>query len=153
MFDQIFNVPNQEIKVGYLNIRELKAYLKAEYLNNDKNLNHLDLLVIAETWLTWLDDDDDLARKLDNFSIIARHDAEDSIKHCGLIVLKSKKSKLDILNSNITSLKKKKGNEVHLQGIKMFFNKLEFVFLYIRQTPSSSDIEKFLISVSTVQPF
>ena len=140
--DQIFNVPDQEIKVGYLNIRELKAYLKAEYLNNDKNLNHLDLLVIAETWLTWLDDDDDLARKLDNFSILARHDAEDSIKHCGLIVLKSKKSKLDISNSNITSLKKKKGNEVHLQGIKMFFNKLEFVFLYIRQTPSSSDIEK-----------
>ena len=71
LFDQIFNVPDKEIKVGYLNIRELKANLKTDYINNDKNLNHLDLLVIAETWLTWLDNDKDLSRTLDNFTIMS----------------------------------------------------------------------------------
>ena len=142
LFDQIFNVPDKEIKVGYLNIRELKANLKTDYINNDKNLNHLDLLVIAETWLTWLDNDEDLSRTLDNFTIISRFDADDSMKHCGLLLLQSRKSRLDFSKSKITNLKKKKGNEVHLQGIKIMFNKLEFVFLYIRQTPTSSDIEK-----------
>ena len=142
LFDQIFNVPDKEIKVGYLNIRELKAYLKADYINNDKNLYHLDLLVIAETWLTRLDSDEDLSKSFDNFKIISRHDAEDLKKHCGLLVLQSRKSRLDFSMSKITALKKKKGNEVHLQGIKILFNKLEFVFLYIRQTPTSSDIVK-----------
>jgi hypothetical protein len=50
LFDKIF-MDNDEIKLGYLNIRGLFESNHSEYLDNDKNLLYLDLLVVAETWL------------------------------------------------------------------------------------------------------
>ena len=51
IFDKIFEEEEEEIKVGYLNIRGLFESNHAEYLDNDKNLLHLDFLVLSETWL------------------------------------------------------------------------------------------------------
>ena len=47
-----FFVDDLEIKTGYLNINGLREADHAVYLNNDKHLLNLDLLVIAETKLT-----------------------------------------------------------------------------------------------------
>ena len=142
--DRIFILPNKELKVGYLNIRDITAQLHAEYINSDKNLLNLDVLVIAETWLTWRDSDEELAGRLDNFSILARHDAEDSLKHCGLLLLSSKQSTVNFSNIEVSGFKKRKGNDVHLQGVNLIINSLELAFLYIRQTPSVTDIEKII---------
>ena len=48
IFDNIFE-DNNDIKLGYFNIRGLCESNHAEYLDNDKNLLNLDFLVIAET--------------------------------------------------------------------------------------------------------
>ena len=50
--DDIFMNRNEEIKLGYLNINDLTAEFHAEYINCDKNLVHLDILVIADSRLT-----------------------------------------------------------------------------------------------------
>ena len=46
---KIFCVDESEIKIGYLNINGLNDGNHDHYFNNDKNLNHLDLIVLAET--------------------------------------------------------------------------------------------------------
>ena len=144
--DQIFLNSDQELKVGYLNIRNLTAKLHAEYVNADKNLFNLDILVIAETWLTDHDNDEDVAKKLDNFIMLARFDAGDSSKHCGILVLSSRKSKFDFKGIKINRFQEFKGKKTHMQGLIMFLSdlKLKLAFLYIRETPTTVDIQNIL---------
>ena len=92
--DKIFEDSNKELKIGYLNIQNLTAELHAEYVNSDKNLNNLDILVLAETWLI-SKSDDKILDKLSNFHMLYRYDAGDAIKHCGLLILGSKQSKFN----------------------------------------------------------
>ena len=50
--DQVFKETNKEVKLGYFNMRGFQESNHAEYLDNDKNLLGLHLLVVAETWLS-----------------------------------------------------------------------------------------------------
>ena len=47
--DKIFDDDQCELKAGYLNINGLMEGYHCEYLNADKNLGHLDILMLAET--------------------------------------------------------------------------------------------------------
>ena len=144
--DTIFQNSDQELKIGYINIRNLTAKLHAEYINADKNLLNLDILVIAETWLTEMDNEYDVEKKLDNFTILARFDADDSSKHCGLLALSSIKSKFNFKEMKINRFKEIKENKTHLQGLLILLPdlKLKLAFLYIRETPTTADIKNIL---------
>ena len=64
----------------------------AEYLNDDKNLHHLDLLTLAETKLEKKTPSSDLEKVLTNWNIVWRYDADGNSKHMGLIFLASNNS-------------------------------------------------------------
>ena len=70
-----------EIKLGYINIRGLCDSNHAEYLDNDRNLMHLDILVIAETWLNHETSNYHVITKLDNWTILKRLDGTDGGKN------------------------------------------------------------------------
>ena len=59
----------------------------AEYLDNDRNLLNLHLLVISETWLTSNISNEYVIQKLKNWRVIRRLDATDDKKHMGLMLL------------------------------------------------------------------
>ena len=143
--DKIFEDSNKELKIGYLNIQDLTADLHAEYVNSDKNLNYLDILVLAETWLT-SQSDKEINEKLNNFHILHRYDANDSKKHCGLLILGSKQSIFNLNESTVEEYKTIKENQTHLQILTMTFPILRMTtsFIYIRKTPSQSDIKTIL---------
>ena len=90
----MFQNDGQELKLAYLNVNDLTAEFHTEYINLDKNLTNVDILVIADTRLTKDFSDSWLQEKLDNFIVIARYDSGDLTKHMGLLALCSKKSKL-----------------------------------------------------------
>ena len=92
---KIFKVDQNEIKTGYLNINGLQDGKHDEYLNEDKNLNDLDFLVLSETKLVNEYEDKTIRSKLYNWTMIARYDSEDKRKHMGLLILKSKSSKFN----------------------------------------------------------
>ena len=50
--EQIYEDESDQLKIGYFNINGLLHGSHAEYLNADKNLLNLDILVASETWLT-----------------------------------------------------------------------------------------------------
>ena len=89
---QIFEDENDEIKVGYLNINGLQDGNHEEYLNEDKNLLNLDILVLAETKLSAECKSKEIDEFLNNWNVIGRYDSEDGKKHMGLLLLSSNKS-------------------------------------------------------------
>ena len=143
--DKIFEDSSKELKIGYLNIQNLTAELHCEYVNSDKNLNNLDILVLAETWLI-SKSDDKILDNLSNFHILYRYDAGDSIKHCGLLILGSKQSKFNLKESTVKEYKESKRNKTHMQILTLILPTLQIsaVFIYIRETPSKKDIETIL---------
>jgi Ulp1 family protease len=60
---------NNDIKLGYLNMRAFCESDHAEYLNNDKNLLNLDFLVLSETWLDSETSNQQVITKIDNWSV------------------------------------------------------------------------------------
>ena len=89
-------VPDAEIKIGYLNIRGLTDAYHGEYLNSDRNLLNLDILVIAETHLSAKTHDEPLSDLLRNFQVLHRFDATDGKEHMGLLMISPQKSKFMI---------------------------------------------------------
>ena len=152
--DPILNECDKEIKVGYFNMRGFLESNHAEYLNNDKNLLNLHLLVISETWLSTKVLNRTVIDKLKNWKIIKRLDATDNKKHMGLLLLAQKDFKdfNDIIfgMDYVQGLTSNKG-ELLYQGLildlKPIYKKI--VCMYIRQTPNekeSSEIaERFKI--------
>ena len=86
--DEVFEVEGKELKVGYLNVNGILH--SCEYLNNDRNMNNLDLLIVAETKLTNRTSNELLSAKLEAFRILHRFDAQDGQEHMGFLVLASK---------------------------------------------------------------
>ena len=140
--DPIFVESEKEVKLGYFNMRGFLESNHAEYLNNDKNLLKLHLLVITETWLTEKVSNKTVIDKLPNWKIIKRLDATDHKQHMGILLL----APIDFKNYNkiifsvdyVQGLKKK---ELLYQGIildlKIIYKKI--VCLYIRQTPNEKE--------------
>ena len=74
----------REIKVGYLNINGLKDGGNRRYLDQDKNLIHLDMLALADTKRSCQKSSNDL---FEYWRIIDRFDAEDERKHRGMMLI------------------------------------------------------------------
>ena len=72
--DEIFVNAANELKVGYLNINGLLDSNHIHYLNSDKNLCDLDILVLAETKLTG-NEVTDIKKELSNWIVIGGYDS------------------------------------------------------------------------------
>ena len=117
--EQIF-APSSEMKVGYLNINGLLDSLHADYLNADKNLVHLDLLCLAETHLLPSTTDDSISLLLTNWEILERFDSNDNRKHLGLLVLRSRSSKLTLETLQKSKMDLMRQGQLQCQVIQMF---------------------------------
>ena len=111
--ENIFKGEAAELKVGYLNINGLLTGLHGDYLNADKNLLHLDLLCLAETHLLESTTGENLSSVLSNWEILQRFDSDDKRQHLGLLLLRSKASKvtLHIQQCSKLTLKRKGENQ------------------------------------------
>ena len=147
LMDPIYEDSSKEFKLGYFNIRGFMEGQHAEYLDNDKNLQNLDILVLSETWLTHDVPNKNVINTLNNWKILKRLDATDNIKHMGLMLLipqKSAKSQsylysLDYLEG-YSHLNKKllyQGLEINL---KTFYRKIMFVC--VRRTPGKFETQE-----------
>ena len=86
-----------EVKLGYININDIQAGRSLDFLNNDKNLLALDFLTIADSRLTTETSNEYLSQCLSNWKIMGRFDSKDNMRHMGMLILKSKESKNNIL--------------------------------------------------------
>ena len=137
--ETIFSKHDQECKIGYLNINGLKEGNHIKYFNEDKNLNKLDIIVLAETKLK--DTDRNIEKDLSNWEIIGRYDVGDARKHMGLLLLKSKESKL-IGQVTISYKTAKRNEDTQIEGlIVRLENGINIGFLYCRSTPTIKEIE------------
>ena len=84
----------EEVKIGYLNINGVMDANHGSYLNNDKNLLNLDMLVLAETKLKH-QTDEILEELLSNWIIVLRQDSQDCELHMGMLCLISRGSKFN----------------------------------------------------------
>ena len=110
-----------------------------KYFNEDKNLNKLDIIVLAETKLK--DTDRNIEKDLSNWEIIGRYDVGDARKHMGLLLLKSKESKL-IGQVTISYKTAKRNEDTQIEGlIVKLENGINIGFLYCRSTPTIKEIE------------
>ena len=143
----IFETP-EEVKIGYININSLYQGSSDILLNGDKNLLKLDILCVADTRLTEADSATELERRLSNWTIIERVDADDGQKHMGLLLLTSKSSlyEAQLSSSNIVvAIECAMSKETEfLQMIKLRCFNMKIGFFYIRETPTVQQIEVHL---------
>ena len=138
---KIFEVDDSEIKVGYLNINGLLDGNHDHYFNADRNLNDLDIIVLAETKLNSECKDHNIATSLNNWILIARYDSDDQKKHMGMLLLKSRKSKFNGKLS-ITYQKAKREGNLQIEGLIVRARQdLSFGFVYCRSTPIGPEIK------------
>ena len=130
----------------------MRGYLEsnhAEYLDNDRNLLNLHLLVVSETWLTFNTSNEQVIKKLKNWKVIKRLDATDNTKHMGLMLLAP--IMVENIDNLIFSLDYVEGyrndgesGALLYQGIildiKVIYKKI--ACLYIRQTPNQIETEE-----------
>ena len=143
--DEIFCDEGKEVKIGYLN---LNGVLDAEhyvYLNNDKNLLNLDILILAETKLTKNEcNNTELAEKLHEFHLLQRYDADDGMKHMGLLMMSPKKSNFKRFDRSMMTGFKDENCQGFIYG---FMNPLylRMCFIYLRPgVGSKKQIDKIL---------
>ena len=143
----IFETP-EEVKIGYININCLYHKSSDILLNGDRNLQKLDLLCVADTRLTEVDSNAELERRLSNWTIIERVDADDGEKHLGLLLLVSKSSlhEEQLSSSNIVDAIERgsKDGTEFLQMIRLRCFNMTMGFFYIRETPTAQQIEVHL---------
>ena len=94
LWESIFEVDNNELKLGYININDVMTLQSPVFINEDRNLLALDFLVISDTRLPSSMAEDTLGMLFDNWFIQARYDcSQGKKKHMGMLVLRSNKSK------------------------------------------------------------
>ena len=135
----IFVNEGQEFKTGYLNINGLLDGNHIQYFNSDKNLQNLDLIVLAETKLD-NSKQAGIEQALSNWEIVGRYDVSDSRKHMGLMLLKSKQSRFSG-NVTLTYQTLKRNDDIQIQGLIVRLEAgLILGFIYCRSTPLGSEI-------------
>jgi hypothetical protein len=125
-----------EIKIGYLNINNIKDSFHSEYLNGDRNLLKLDILAIAETHLQASTRTATLSQVLNNWHVVDRFDSNDNREHMGILLLSSN------ANHDVQILSKQsldKNGQCHAQVMTVLFSGYKFSFVYIRLQPTLSD--------------
>ena len=143
--DKIF-ISDDELKLGYINIRSLLEGRSMEFLNNDQNLRCLNYLVIADTRLDEKTSSDYLAEHLSNWRILKRDDAKDGRRHMGLLVLQEKTSTTNINLEIVDKYKISSEKTVYAQYMLVHFSEilLHAAFVYIRTTPSHGMIDQMI---------
>ena len=140
---KIFVNEEDELKAGYLNINGLNDGGHAEYLNEDKNLKHLQLLIISETKLDARVTSVQLEKLLSNWQIVRREDSGDELKHMGMIFLSPKKSDLMKILKGVQYFKIFRSKEIQIQGLIIRLNKdINMTFVYCRSTPNQKEIKE-----------
>ena len=140
--DPVFNYEEKEIKVGYLNINGLMDGKHAEYLNCDKNLLHLDILVLSETKLEITTETNIVKEKLSNWKVAARFDSDEGKKNMGLILLLNKNSKKSNNAHRVSHQKLYRNSVLQAQVmIVTIFNMEQYGFIYCRSTPNSNELK------------
>ena len=141
--ERIFEDTTSEIKVGYLNINRLLSEGHAEYLNQDKNLVHLDLLAISETKLDANSANLEISRKLDNWQLICRHDANDGSAHMGLILLSPKLSEMPSKIESFRLYTEKRSGQLQVQVLTIrILKRMNIGFIYCRSSPNDKETKK-----------
>ena len=139
--EQIFINEDHEIKAGYLNINGLIDGGHAEYLNEDKNLIHLHVLVVSETKLDRSVSTSNIEVILTNWNVIHREDAADGSKHMGLILISPKSSTTMTILKSLRYQKVLRHDKLHIQGlIVRFTNQVKIGFVYCRSTPTEIEV-------------
>ena len=139
---QIFETDEEEIKAGYLNINGLIDGGHVDYLNEDKNLRNLHVLVISETKLNAEITSSEIEVKLSNWIIIRRDDAGDDIKHMGLLLLAPKTSKIMTILKGLRYQKALRIGKLQIQGLILrFTNNVNIGFIYCRTTPNNEELK------------
>ena len=144
LHEKIFD-NDEELKLGYINTRRLLEGKSLEFINNNRNLQGLDYLVVADTSLDKSTSDQFLADHLSNWRVHHRLDAKDGQRHMGFLVLQGQSASVEI--SVLTLMEgeewRKRGDRV-TQILNVFFQDylLEASFVYINKTPTNSDLDK-----------
>ena len=132
----MFNYEEKETKVGYLDINGL---IDAEYLNCDKNLLHLDILVLSETKLEITTETNIVKDRLSNWKVTARFDSDKGKNNMGLILLLNKNSKNSNNAHSVTHHKIYRNSVLQAQMmIVTIFNNEQYGFIYCRSTLNSN---------------
>ena len=145
---EIFDGENdlKEIKMGYINTNNLMTGHSVLFLNSNSNILSLDILVIADTRLTAHTTSEELDSLLTSWNVIDRLDADDRMKHMGMVVLLSRTSKF--LKEDFKIISKKGYNPdkdmvyVQTSKITILSLKLQIGFGYIRETPNEEELQK-----------
>ena len=142
--ENIFLHEEKEVKFGYLNINGLIDGNHGRYLNTDKNLLNLHILVLAETKLDSSYEISDVRKLLSNWDVIGRYDAEDSSKHMGLLVIASKSfnNKARHILKTISYMPAERNNKLQIQGLILRISKsINVGFLYCRTKPNNKEVQ------------
>ena len=150
--EKIFIDKESEWKFGFLNINGLMEGNHGDYLNEDKNLINLDILVLGETKLDSNYKTSSIQDKLDKWDIFGRHDANDGSKHMGLLLLSPKESNIRQKIKSATHKSTKRNQDLQIQGVVIrMINGLAVGFLYCRSTPNNLEINKISKSFEECQ--
>ena len=145
--ERIFENEEEEIKLGYLNINGLLDGNHAEYLNKDRNLLNIDLLVLAETKLNSSMKTSNISNIFTNWDILERHDSNDKLKHMGLLMVTPKKftGKIKEPFKVLEYQSIKRNNQLQIQFIMVkVMPSINAGFIYCRTTPSDSEVKKII---------
>ena len=133
--DRIFIHKDLEIKAGYLNINGLIDGEHGQYLNEDKNLLNLHILLLSETKLDSGTTTTKVEEVLNKWNIIHREDACDGLKHMGLLLVCPKTSTTMTILESLRYQKVERNKKLQIQGLVVrFSNQLKIGFLYSRST-------------------
>ena len=113
-----------------------------EYLNADKNLGHLDILMLAETKLDSTVQSTAIEKILFKWDIIGRYDADDKSKHMGLLLICPKRSNIRHILQSITYNPAKRNGALQIQGLILrMTNAVNIGFIYCRSTPNNPEVK------------
>ena len=139
--EDIFDLKNKEIKVGYLNINGLLDGNHIEYFDADKNLKNLDFIVLSETKLASFVQTDYIKSRITNWTLLGRYDSMDNIQHMGLLLMSSKGTLNQIVNISHHSIVDE--GSLQIQGLKVrLASNTSVGAIYCRRTPTTNDIQK-----------
>ena len=142
MGQKIFEDNESELKLGFLNINGLMDGNHGDYLNKDKNLLNLDVLVLGETKLDRKFDTTLIEKILDKWDVIGRYDSDDNKKHMGLLLLTPKDLNMRSKMASVSYQCAQRDKDLQIQGIVVKMKSgLSVGFLYCRSTPNNPEIK------------
>ena len=148
--EKVFELDEEDMKIGYLNINDMTDAYHSEYVNADKNLINLDVLCLSDTRLTKAKKTEDVKDLLPNWEIIHRDDCEDGREHMGMLFLvpitKVSLKKLKLIKfmgtESIKGKNKKPNERVQVQVVHFKYLDETISFLYARTTPSVKEAKE-----------